>query len=83
VWCVQLADEIFHPDKGFAERKLVMLVEGPPTPGMRAVLTRHAHARKIKYLQGSPFIPYVRPWAGGVELRGMLQPRAWLYITSM
>jgi hypothetical protein len=67
---VQLADEIFHADKGFAEQKMVLLVEGPPTPGMRLLLNRHRHARKIKYLQregerGSPFVSYVRMQAQG------------------
>jgi hypothetical protein len=62
---VQVADEIFHADKGFAEQRMVMLAEGPPTPGMRSLLNRHTHASKIKYLQGSPFVAYVRLQAQG------------------
>ena len=51
--------EVYHEDKGFDDRASVFLSEEPPNQQTVLMLARHKHAKKMKYLQGSPFVPEV------------------------
>jgi hypothetical protein len=64
-WCavclllLQLLDELYHEDKGFNHNYTVLLSEQPPSLDVQHVLSTHPAARKLTYLQGSPFRPTV------------------------
>lgn len=53
--CMQILDELYHEDKGFNNNHAVFLSERPPSHDVEHALATHAAARKLSFLQGSPF----------------------------
>jgi hypothetical protein len=52
---LQLLDELYHEDKGFNRQQSVFLCHQPPSLDVQHVMLTHHAARKVTYLQGSPF----------------------------
>lgn len=61
----QILDELYHEDKGFNNNHTVFLSERPPSHDVEHALATHSAARKLSFLQGSPF----RTEVGGVGAR--------------
>eukprot|EP00775_Hariotina_reticulata_P006540 gene6540-6766_t len=50
-----LLDELYHEDKGFNRQQAVFLCPQPPSLDVQHLLLTHTAAKKVTYLQGSPF----------------------------
>ena len=72
-----MMSEVYHEDKGFDDRASVFLSEEPPNQQTVLMLSRHRHASKMKYLQGSAFVTEVCSCTSG---HAMLDAFSSLYI---